>query len=107
MSEDSTDTATPQPGSQEWLDSVVEDVVDPGAAIIDPHHHLWPVGGSLPYGLDELLVDLASGHHVVDTVFVECGAAYREEGNRDLLTAALAEVQRGRTSATEALAMTE
>jgi type II secretory ATPase GspE/PulE/Tfp pilus assembly ATPase PilB-like protein len=32
-------------------------------------------------------------------------AAYREEGNRDLLTAALAEVQRGRTSATEALAM--
>ncbi len=84
MSEASIDRATPQPGSQEWLDSVVEDVVDPGAAIIDPHHHLWPVGGSLPYGLDDLLADLASGHHVVDTVFVECGAAYRREGRSEL-----------------------
>jgi predicted TIM-barrel fold metal-dependent hydrolase len=66
----------PEPSSQEWLDSVVEDVVDPDAPIIDPHHHLWPVGGSLPYGLAELEGDLGSGHNVIDTVFVECGAAY-------------------------------
>jgi predicted TIM-barrel fold metal-dependent hydrolase len=66
----------PDPGSREWLDSVVEEVVDPGAPIIDPHHHLWPPGGSFAYGLDDLLADLASGHNVVDTVFVECGAAY-------------------------------
>ena len=64
------------PGSQEWLDSVVEDVVDPDAPIIDPHHHLWPEGEGIPYGLGDLLADLASGHQVVDTVFVECGAAY-------------------------------
>jgi L-fuconolactonase len=68
--------ARPEPSSQEWLDSVVEDVVDPEAPIIDPHHHLWPVGGSLPYGLADLEADLGSGHNVVDTVFVECGAAY-------------------------------
>jgi len=66
----------PEPASPAWLDSVFEDVVDPDAPIIDPHHHLWPVGGSLPYGLAELEADLGSGHNVVDTVFVECGAAY-------------------------------
>jgi L-fuconolactonase len=66
----------PAPQTPEWLDSVVEQVVDPDVAIIDPHHHLWPAGGALPYGLDELEGDLSSGHRVVDTVFVECGAAY-------------------------------
>jgi len=66
----------PAPQTPEWLDSVVEEVVDPDAPIIDPHHHLWPTGGSLPYGLAELEGDLSSGHRIVDTVFVECGAAY-------------------------------
>jgi len=42
------------PGSEEWLASTVEDVIDPDVAIIDPHHHLWPPGGPLPYGLQEL-----------------------------------------------------
>ncbi len=70
----------PAPQTPEWLDSIVEDVVDPDVEVIDPHHHLWPEGGSLPYGLDELLADLGTGHRVVDTVFVECGAAYRTDG---------------------------
>ena len=65
-----------EPTSQEWLDSLIEPVVDPDATIIDPHHHLWPAGGSMAYGLADLEADLGSGHHVVDTVFVECGAAY-------------------------------
>ena len=65
------------PGSQAWLDSVIEAPIDPDAPIIDPHHHLWPDGGSTSYGLDDLLADLASGHNIIDTVFVECGAAYR------------------------------
>ncbi len=69
-------TSRPDPASQEWLDSVIEPIVDPDVAIIDPHHHLWPPGGSMPYRLDDLEGDLDSGHQVVDTVFVECGAAY-------------------------------
>jgi len=73
-------TGSPEPGSQAWLDSVTEDIVDPDAPIIDPHHHLWPDGGSFAYGLDDLLADLGSGHHVIDTVFVQCGAAYRTTG---------------------------
>ena len=66
----------PESTSPEWLDLVVEAVVEPDVAIVDPHHHLWPAGGSMAYGLDELEADLGSGHHVIDTVFVECGAAY-------------------------------
>ncbi len=67
----------PTPGSQQWLDLVVEDVVDPATGVVDPHHHLWPPEGGLPYGLDDLLTDLGDGHQVDATVFVECGAAYR------------------------------
>ena len=60
---------------------VFEPVVDPDAPIIDPHHHLWPAGGAMPYGLADLEGDLTSGHNVVDTVFVECGAAYDRSGD--------------------------
>ena len=73
-----------QPGSQEWLDQVDEAVIDPDRPIIDPHHHLWPAGGALPYGLAELHGDTGDGHNVVGTVFVECGAAYRPDGPRHL-----------------------
>lgn len=69
-----------QPGTQEWLDLVDEAIVDPDRRIIDPHHHLWPDGGALPYGNDALVGDTGSGHNVVATVFVECRAAYRPDG---------------------------
>ena len=69
-----------QPGSEEWLNSVVEEVIDPDVEIVDPHHHLWPAGGAMPYGLAELEEDLASGHNIVDTVFVECHSSYRSDG---------------------------
>jgi predicted TIM-barrel fold metal-dependent hydrolase len=72
------------PGTAEWLAQVDEDVVDPDQRIIDPHHHLWPPGGALPYGLDELHADTGSGHRVEATVFVECRAAYRPGGPEHL-----------------------
>lgn len=65
-----------EPGSQEWLDSVVETIIDPDVPIIDTHHHLWPEGGSFAYGLAELESDLRCGHNIVDSVFVECRASY-------------------------------
>ncbi len=73
-----------EPGSDEWLNSTVEDVVDPDVEIIDPHHHLWPAGGAMAYGLADLESDLASGHNVIDTVFVECHASYRTGEPRHL-----------------------
>ena len=45
------------PGSQEWLDQVDEDIVDPERVIVDPHHHLWPLDGRLPYPLEALHAD--------------------------------------------------
>jgi predicted TIM-barrel fold metal-dependent hydrolase len=79
----------------------VEEILDPGLPIIDPHHHLWdrsmvPAGEGpehpfmtaiAPAGrylLDELLADLGSGHNVIATVFVECHAFYRADGPPEL-----------------------
>lgn len=67
---------SPQPGTDEWLNLVREDVVDADRAIVDPHHHLWPSGGPVPYGPTELLADVGDGHDIVSTVFMECGASY-------------------------------
>ncbi len=74
----------PAPGTQDWLDLVVEDVIEPDLPIVDPHHHLWPVGGGLPYGLADLHADVAAGHRVEQTIFVECHAAYRTTGPAEL-----------------------
>ena len=84
---------------------MAEAILDPDLPIVDPHHHLWDrrgyappprVAGAAPehpfitaiadarrYLLDELLADTGSGHKVVATVFVECGAFYRADGPVD------------------------
>lgn len=69
--------------ADEWLDLVVEEVLEPELPICDPHHHLWDRQTGAPgsrYLLDELLADIRSGHNVVSTVFVECMAFYRADG---------------------------
>jgi predicted TIM-barrel fold metal-dependent hydrolase len=79
-----------------------EAILEPERPIIDPHHHLWdrtggrpPVTSDLPanahsftrvgartprYLLQELLADLRSGHNIIATVFMQCGAMYRADG---------------------------
>ena len=52
--------------------------------IVDPHHHLWPDARRAPYALAELYEDLRTGHDIVQTVFVECGASYRSGGPEHL-----------------------
>jgi L-fuconolactonase len=76
---------------------MAEAILDPDLPIVDPHHHLWdrrnyatPAAPEHPfmtaiadarrYLLDELMADTGSGHKVVATVFVECGAFYRADG---------------------------
>jgi predicted TIM-barrel fold metal-dependent hydrolase len=65
-----------------WLAQVREDALEPDLPILDPHHHLWLDTGHTgwPYTLDDLHADTSSGHRVVRTVFLECGAEYRTEG---------------------------
>ncbi|HEY1559306.1 MAG TPA: amidohydrolase family protein [Caulobacteraceae bacterium] len=74
-------------------------VLEPDLPIIDPHHHLWDrlsllraerppashgfemVIERVPrYLLDELLADIRSGHKILATVYMECGAMYRQDG---------------------------
>ena len=70
-----------EPQGQDWLNQVDEEIVDPRQRIVDPHHHLWPQGTGLAYGLPELTADaVAAGHHVLKTVFVECRASYWTDG---------------------------
>ena len=45
--------------SPDWLSLYSEKPVDPDRPIVDPHHHLWPPGLPLTYGVDELLPTLA------------------------------------------------
>ena len=66
----------PLAGTQEWLDLVIEDVVDPGRIIIDPHHHLWRAGAGFGYTLENLLADVNDGHNIECTVYMECGSSY-------------------------------
>ncbi len=77
---------------------MTEAIIEPSLPIIDPHHHLWDRSvllAQLPpathpfeaivrqtprYLLDELLADAGSGHNVIASVYVQCGAFYRADG---------------------------
>lgn len=62
---------------------VEEQPLDPGRVIVDPHHHLWDHGE--PFLLPEMLKTLdEAGHKVVQTVYVECRAMYRQDGPEEL-----------------------
>ncbi len=71
---------------QSWLDLVTEEIVDPERPIVDPHHHLWRHPGIPAYLLEDLWADTGSGHNIVKTVFMECGAEYRSDGPPELVS---------------------
>ena len=61
----------------DWLRTSREEPLEPGLAIIDPHHHFsehW--GGYLP---QDLLAD-GQGHNFRATVYVQCGWQYHQQG---------------------------
>ena len=90
-----------------------ETILEPDLPIIDPHHHLWdlrPVLGAFPeplhpfletvagaahYTFDQLQVDTQSGHRVVGTVFMECGAFYDPSRGEDMKVVGEVEFVRG------------
>lgn len=74
---------------------MTETALDPDLPIIDPHHHLWDLRPMLPmfpeprhrfietlvpaahYTFDQFNAEIAeSGHNIIATVFMECGAFY-------------------------------
>src|SRR3954469_7024791 len=64
---------------EDWLAQHSEAVLDPQRPVVDPHHHLWDRGG-LRYLIEEFSADLASGHNIVATVYVDCRSMYRATG---------------------------
>src|ERR1700730_11879480 len=68
--------ADPRP---DWLALRKEEVLDPGRPIVDPHHHLWDRGGQR-YLIEEMVDDIASGHNIIATVYVDCRSMYRAHG---------------------------
>lgn len=88
---------------------MTEDIIDPDLPIIDPHHHLWdlrPLLASFPeprhdfiegivdaayYTFDALYADTHTGHNIIGTVFMECGAFY--DGTRGETLKSVGEVE--------------
>lgn len=66
-----------------WLALSNEDVFAPEQAILDAHHHLWdrPEG---VYASTEWQEDLASGHDVRASIYVQCKTGYRSTDPIDL-----------------------
>ena len=64
---------------EDWLAQYSEEIIDPARPIVDPHHHLWDRGG-LRYMIEEMSDDIASGHNIVATVYVDCRSMYRASG---------------------------
>lgn len=71
-----------------------EAALEPDLPIIDPHHHLWDlrpmlrmfpvphhpfiaaIAPNAHYTFDQLHAHLTTGHNIIGTVFMECGAFY-------------------------------
>jgi predicted TIM-barrel fold metal-dependent hydrolase len=64
----------------DWLASRKEAALEPDLKIVDPHHHLIDRPESGTYLLPDLLADIASGHNVVATVYLEWLSMYRADG---------------------------
>ena len=71
-------------GDNDWLALTAEPPLEPEMPLCDPHHHFWDFRTQrIPYHrylLHELIADIASGHNVRSTVFVEARAMYRADG---------------------------
>ena len=68
--------------NEEWLLTNKEKALEPNLPICDPHHHLWDFNKTYieeTYLLPDILKDTESGHNIVSTVFIECGAMYNPE----------------------------
>jgi predicted TIM-barrel fold metal-dependent hydrolase len=64
---------------EDWLALRKEEILDPARPIVDPHHHLWDRGGQR-YLIEEMASDIASGHNIIATVYVEARSMYRAGG---------------------------
>jgi predicted TIM-barrel fold metal-dependent hydrolase len=62
-----------------WLAQYTEPALEPDLPIVDPHHHLWDRGGV--YMRPEYGADIATGHNIRASVFVQCDAMYNADAD--------------------------
>jgi L-fuconolactonase len=58
----------------------MEDILEPGLVICDPHHHLWEDRLGSRYMMEDLRADTGSGHAIEHTVYIDCRSGYRTSG---------------------------
>ncbi|MCK1396978.1 amidohydrolase [Bradyrhizobium sp. 4] len=68
---------------EDWLAQHREQVIDPARPIVDPHHHLWDCDGQR-YLIEEMSVDIGTGHNIVATIYVDSRSMYRAVGPESL-----------------------
>ncbi len=71
------------PVREDWLQRHHEDILEPGLAIIDAHHHFYDRPG-WRYLRDDYLADTGSGHAVRASVYVQAMTRYRTNGPAEL-----------------------
>lgn len=64
----------------DWLAQSQESAIWPDLLIVDAHHHLFDRPGNV-YLVEAFAQDLASGHNVVATVYVQARTAYLANGD--------------------------
>ena len=67
----------------DWLALTREPALEPNLPIVDPHHHFYDKPG-VRYFFFDLLDDMASGHDIRATVYVEARTMYRVDGPAEL-----------------------
>jgi L-fuconolactonase len=90
-------------GGNDWLGLTREPTLEPELPICDAHHHFWDFNWkNIPYQrylLHELVADIASGHNVRSTVFVETRAMYRADGPEQMRSVGEVEFVQGLAAA--------
>lgn len=69
---------------ESWLARLPpEAAIEPDLPILDAHHHLWRKPDWI-YSLPEFQADIASGHQLVGTVFIEAHSQWHADGPEEL-----------------------
>lgn len=92
----------PYAWDEDFINSTLEEAIEPELPIVDPHHHLWDAPGLQPYLVPQLHEDTGAGHNVVATVFIDCVWDYRTDGPEELRP--VGETERAVRAAREAAA---
>jgi predicted TIM-barrel fold metal-dependent hydrolase len=69
---------------QDWLNRRREEILEADLPIVDPHHHLVDRPETGRYLLPQLLADIATGHNITATVYLEWLSMYRADGPVEL-----------------------